>query len=261
MKKIVDKLDILAFIYKNVKVSVNDIIKIFGISVSTAHRVLSKLSEENWVVIEQNTVLYMPFSHFDYVSNMESAIIKNALAYQAVKLISENDKICLSGGSTTIALMLPFIFLNKKNITIISNSSLILRYYLAFSELAIENNITLITIGGSLRKHFFSFGGEYAEDIIYNFNIDKTFMGTESVDVELGFFTETISEHFVESSFMEVSSKVYLVTSSEKFSIKKLYRWTDWDSISGIVTDYEANKFFNRSNFDVYQVDIHNLWV
>ncbi len=259
MKKIVDKEDVLVYIYQHIEVPVKDILNIFNISESTAHRVLKQLSQENWIIIEQHIIYYKPFTLFPY-KDKEKAILINALAWNATKIINEGDVICLSGGSTSIAVILPFIILTKKNITIISNSSLVFQYYLLLHLKASEQNITLLTIGGILRQHFYSFGGEYADEIIDHFNISKTFLGAESINVNQGLFTDTLGESFVETAFMNVSKATYLVATSDKFSSKGKYKWADWGQFKGIISDYNLDIFKKNKVFEIYQVDTKNIW-
>ncbi|MGL5955984.1 MAG: DeoR/GlpR family DNA-binding transcription regulator [Brevinema sp.] len=258
MKKIVDKEEILNFIYKHIKISIEDILDNFHISVSTAYRILKQLDDENWIVFDSNTIYYKPATLFSY-DCIDTVILTHALAWESAKIIQENDVICLSGGSTTIASILPFIILTKKNITIISNSSLVFQYYLLFYNQAIQNSINLITIGGQLRHHFHSFGGEYADQIIEHFNIAKTFLGTECVHEKQGLLTNTLAESFIETAFMKVSEQTYLVASAQKFYKKAKYVWADWNQFNGIISDYDLSNFRNRKNFQCYQLD-KNSW-
>ncbi len=259
MKKIVDKKEVLVYIYQYIEVPIKDILSVFNISESTAHRVLKQLVQEHWITIEQHIIYYKPFTFFPYIEK-EKAILTNALAWNATKIINEGDVICLSGGSTTIAAMLPFIILTKKNITIISNSSLVFQYYLSLYPKALKQNIKLLAIGGVLRQEFNSFGGEYADEIIAHFNILKTFLGAESLVVNQGVFTNILAESFIETAFMKISKATYLVTASSKFSIKGKYKWADWGQFRGIVSDYNLEIFKKNKDFEIYQVDIDDLW-
>lgn len=252
------KEDILEYLYKNTECRIQSLTDRFGISLSTAQRLVRQLINENWAIVNNNVISYMPLCSAKF--EKENMAMQNALAYNAVSLIKEHDVVCLSGGSATIALMMPFIALNKKNIIIITNSFLVFKYYMAFHSMAVSKNIRLIVIGGTIRKQFYSFGGEYAESIIHRFNIEKTFMGTESADIKRGLFSAIPGDYFIESNFFAVSNKTYLVTSKKKFEIKKLYKWGDWNDFSGIVSDYDLSVFSDRKNFHAVQVSPSDPW-
>ncbi|MGL4676357.1 MAG: MarR family transcriptional regulator [Brevinema sp.] len=258
MKKIADKKKILRFIYQRVELSIHDILGHFRLSMSTAYRILKQLECENWIVLDLNSIYYKPSTLFSY-DQIDTARLTNALAWESAKIIQENDVICLSGGSTTVALILPFVILNKKNITIISNSSLVFQYYLLFYDQALQHRINLITIGGQLRHYSYSFGGEYADQIIEHFNISKTFLGSESAHEKQGLFTNTLAESFIETAFMKVSEQTYSVVSAQKFHNKSKYLWAEWTQFDGIISDYDLSNFRERKNFRCYQLQ-KNSW-
>ncbi len=254
MKKIISEKEVLNYIMQNIEVELNDIVKIFSISSSTAHRILRKLGQSNWVDVKQNTIYYKPFTLFNY-DDKNSARITNALSYRASKMINSSDSVGLIGGSTTVASILPFLILENENITIISNNSLALQYYLMFKDYALSKKIHFFVIGGTLRDEYVSFGGEYSEEIIKHFTINKCFIGTQSVDIERGLFTNSVSDRFVETSFIQVAEKAYIVTAATKFNVKKFYRWASWSEFDGIITDYDVSLFKNKENFDAIQVN------
>lgn len=260
MEKSISKLSLLSYIYQNIEVSINDIIEEFHVSISTAYRLARSLREDGWVSIENNKVSYMPFDFFPY-EDKATAFTQNALAFKAIDLIEENEVICLSGGSSTIALILPFIIMYKKNIVIISNSTLVFRYYMKLQRIACQKNISLITIGGTIRSHFYSFGGEYADYIIHRFQIEKTFMGTECVDPLKGLYSDILIESFVERNFFDVSEKTYLLAAAVKFKKKCLYQWASWEDFHGFISDYNFQDFPHKDKIDCIKVDPKTIWL
>lgn len=260
MKQLIEKKDLLSFIYKNVNININLLKENFNISTSTVYRMLQQLKDENWILIDKNNIIYKPFSYINMQEDNFRNILKNALAYKAHELINNGDVICLSGSSTTMSLMIPFIIMNKENITIISNSVLVLRSYLNYYDLAIKKNIILLVIGGTIKKQFYAFNGEYVDNIANNLNIEKSFFGTQSIDPQRGLFMDTLLENMVEKKLMEISKNNYLIANYEKFQTKGLFKWADLCELKGIISDIDLEKIeFSNKNIEKYIMKIEEI--
>lgn len=245
MKKVITEEKILEYVCKNINVSLDDIKNHFGISVSTLHRLVNKL-KNLFITVSDNRVLYIPFSYFEN-KDTETEKIKNKIAYNAVDIIKDGEVICLAGSSSTVSLMLPFILMRKKDVSVITNTVPVLRCYMSLYDIAIKNNITLLTIGGTVPANVMSFGGEYADNIISHFNINKIFISTQGVN-SLGLYVDTPLETYAEKTFLSVSSEKYILADSAKFKSKRLFRWGEWKEFDGIITDREE-KFVNIDGF------------
>ncbi len=250
MKKIIRDESVLHYICQHIVVDFYTLQKHFDISLSTIHRILKSLHP--WVKIDKNKVIYMPFSHFKY-KDLAYEQNKNAIAYKATKLVQDDDTICLAGGSTTIALMVPFIILHSQNVFIITNNIYAISLYLALRDIALAKNISILIVGGLFQYDSFSLTGEYALNLIKNFSIDKTFISTQSVN-KRGFFVNELSYAYVEKCFLENSHKNYILANKEKFGKELLFRWGEWKEFDGIITDYTA-PLHQREGFQVILSD------
>lgn len=239
MRKIVQEAQILEYISCNLEVSLTSLREVFPVSVPTLNRLLAILKRNNWIKIEKDKVIYSPITYFSSYS-MKDIGAKMNLARGALSLIEDGDTIGLAGGSTTVSLMMPFLLLNKKNITVVSNSLLALKYYLDLEYLAKENNISFIALGGMIQSHEYVFETDYAETVTANYRIDKTFMTTSGADVDRGLFGDSPKEFSIEKHLMKVSGKNYLLCTKDKFNKKHLYKWADWANFSGLITDYQV---------------------
>ncbi|WP_300367244.1 DeoR/GlpR family DNA-binding transcription regulator [Brachyspira sp.] len=260
MKQVIEKKYLLNFIYKNVNTNINSLKEEFNISTSTVYRLLHQLRDENWIVIDKNNIIYKPFSYINIQEDNTKNIIQNAIAYKSHELINNGDVICLSGSSTTMSLMIPFIVMNKENITMISNSVLVLKNYLDYYNLAVEKNIILLVIGGTIKKQFYAFNGEYVDNIANNLNIEKAFFGTQSIDPQRGLFMDTLLENMVEKKLMEISKKNYLIANYEKFQTKGLFKWADLNELNGIISDINLDDIeFSNKNIEKYIMKIEDI--
>ncbi|MGL5955988.1 MAG: hypothetical protein ACRC0X_05225 [Brevinema sp.] len=234
MKENIRKQRILNFICQQIVVDLTVLSKEFSISLSTVHRILKSLSP--WVKVNKNKVFYTPFLYFKY-TDIHYEQHKNNIAYHTSTLVNKGETICLAGGSTTVALMIPFIISNNKDILILTNNIYAISLFLVFRDLALSKNITLHIIGGSIQHDFFSLGGEYASNLIKNFSIDKTFIGTKSAN-KRGFFSNSLTPAYIEKLFLEHSKKNYILINKEKFFQQYLFRWSQWEEFDGLITDH-----------------------
>ncbi len=250
MKKIIRDESVLHYICQHIVVDFHTLQKHFDISLSTIHRILKSL--QPWIKADKNKVIYISFIDYKY-KDLAYEQSKNAIAYKATKLIQDGDIICLAGGSTTIALMIPFIILQCQNIFIITNNIYAISLYLTLRDSALAKNITLLIVGGLIQYDSLSLEGEYSLNLIKNFNIDKTFISTESVD-KRGFFMNTLTYAYVEKCFLENSHKNYMLANKEKFHRELLFRWSEWKEFDGIITNY-TEPLQQREDFEVILSD------
>ncbi|MGL4676359.1 MAG: hypothetical protein ACRCWI_01665 [Brevinema sp.] len=236
MKENIRNHRILNFICQHIIIDLPTLSKEFRISLSTVHRILKSLAP--WVQVNKNQVFYTPFLSLKY-TDISYEQHKNNIAYHTSTLINEGETICLAGGSTTVALMIPFIISNNQNILILTNNIYAISLFLIFREQAFHKNITLHLIGGSIQHDFFSLGGEYASNLIKNFRIDKTFISTKSAN-ERGVFSNSLTPIYIEKLFLENSQKNYILINKEKFSKKYLFRWGEWIEFDGLITNYST---------------------
>ncbi|MGL5720870.1 MAG: hypothetical protein ACRCY4_00500 [Brevinema sp.] len=258
MKKVIDESDVLEYISRQVCVKYAEMEQYFGISNSTLYRICTRLKKRGWVELDKTMAFYTPCTIIPPSSAIDLPL-KNALAQRAAELVESGDIICLAGSSIAVSLIFPFLVRSKKNVTIVSNSILVLRSYFNLSHEADESDIKLIALGGTIKKKELSFGGEYVNMVTSNLSIHKTFVGTEAADFSRGLFVDHIDNTAIEQKLMAVSKETYLVTDKSKFTEKKLFKWADWSEITGLVSDYSAIDEEIPPNLNYYNQQFHPL--
>ena len=236
MKKIITEEQLFDYISNCIEISTYELQQHFNISSATLNRMLKVMREKKLILVKNQIVIYRPASHFIY-TNLQLEQRKNIVAKKAALSIKNNTVIGLSGGST-VSFMCPYIIINKKDITIISNSITVLKIFLDLHPISKQNNISLITLGGNLQEELYSFSGEYSKEILSKFNIDCSYIGVESINVENNaVYTSIPHETDIDCLMMKHSQKNYIVCLKEKFSISKLYKWSDLSDFDRIFSD------------------------
>ena len=238
MKKIITEEQLFDYISSHIEIPTRELQQYFSVSSATLNRMLKIMREKHLIMVKNQIVIYRPASHFIY-TDVQLEQRKNIVAKKAILSIKNNTVIGLSGGST-VSFMCPYIIMNKKDITIISNSITVLKIFLDLHPIAKQNNISLITLGGSLQEEFHSFSGEYSKEILSKFNIDCSYIGVESINIKNNaLYTVLLHETDIDCLMMKHSQKNYIVCLKEKFTINKLYKWSDLSDFNGIFSDNE----------------------
>lgn len=238
MKKIITEEQLFDCVSSHIEIPTRELQQYFSISSATLNRMLKIMREKKMILVKNQIVIYRPASHFMY-TDLQLEQRKNIVAKKATLSIKNNIVIGLSGGST-VSFMCPYIIMNKKDITIISNSITVLKIFLDLHPIAKQNNISLITLGGNLQEELHSFSGEYSKEILSKFNIECSYIGVESINLKnKAVYTTIPHETDIDCLMMKHSQKNYIVCLKEKFSVNKLYKCNDLSDFDGIFSDNE----------------------
>ena len=163
------------------KVLVGDLSREFGVTKETIRRDLDKLEEDGLAkktyggaVKNNNFNLDLPF-HVRKQTNMES---KQYIASVIGSMINDGDYIMLD--SSTTALCVIRSILQKKKITLITNSIEILL------ELSNKPDWTVISTGGTLKGDSLSLVGSQAERTVSGYHVDVAICSCMGIENDIG---------------------------------------------------------------------------
>ena len=223
--------DIEDYIYENKTVTLDQLCRVFDVSKNTIRRDIKELVEDGHfkkiyggVTVKDNKDL-LPFSERN-ISNLDA---KKKIAEKAAALVEDSDVIFIDSGTTTIH-MIDYIK-DKKNLTVITNN------LEAMIRVIPYENIKLITLSGELDRNILSFTGDTASLVLKSYNISKAFMASAGVSVDGGVTNSSTKEYDIKSSAVVRSSKVYLLTSQDKFNQIAIMTYCTLDKLTGIITD------------------------
>lgn len=224
---------ILEMIEKEGSVKVSKLIQMFDVSIETVRRDLEGLEKMGYLkrvyggaVLRKNTQDRLNYEKRE-VECMDEKI---EIAKTAIKQIEEGQSIALNGGTTCVEIAKE-LKKNFKRLTIITNS-LRIAY-----ELADTSGFTVILAGGILNGKEYSFSGEYAEDLLSNFTVDKAFISVGGVSLTRGITDYLIEEAGIQKKFMEISTEVVILADSNKIDNISLVKIADVQDVNLIITD------------------------
>ncbi len=157
---------------------------------------------------------------------------KISIAKRAYEIIEDYETVILDS-ATTVTSMCNFIKEGgKKGLTVVTNSPK------AVVELLNCPHVTIIMIGGQVRKSIASCIGALAHGMLKNVRADKAFIGINGVDLESDVITTpNMFESDVKRAMMNSAKQSYILADSTKFGKTFLSRVCNAAEVDGIVTD------------------------
>lgn len=198
---------------KNGRALVAELSTEFGVSEMTIRRDLQELEENGWIErvhggallsSRQKNRLEPPA-----LERMNSMTLeKKRIADYVVGLVEEGDMLFVGSGTTTlyIAQMLS----KRDDITVVSNALPIL------NELANNSKMTVIGVGGFLRRDELSMIGSLAEAEIRNLRVDKVIMGMRGIHPAHGLTSDHPQELLTDRQIMSISETVIVAADHTK---------------------------------------------
>ncbi|MEW5785716.1 MAG: DeoR/GlpR family DNA-binding transcription regulator [Bacillota bacterium] len=225
-KKIIDILG------HNQYADVSNLSNLFNVSEMTIRRDLEKLEKEGEVIrIYGGAQLKTKKS---YEGTIEERLNVNksekaALAKKAAGLIEDGDVI--SFDASTTALEISKLIKTKKKLTVITNNISIA------IELSDATDITVILLGGFLRRISLSLVGAAQRKVLESMYIDKAFISSKALSLEQGLTDATVEEGEAKQAMIERSNKVFVVVDRTKLGKVAFFQVCGKETIDKIITD------------------------
>lgn len=154
---------------------------------------------------------------------------KEAIALAAQKLITQDDAIILTSGSTMTVLAEKLQPLGTLNVVTPSVGIAVL--------LNTKDNVKVLLLGGELNKKSISVKGGYAEMGLKNVSCSKLFVGCDGIDLSSGITCSNIEESRLTNAMMAASSKTIVLTDSSKFGRRGFGKICNVEDVDIIITD------------------------
>lgn len=155
--------------------------------------------------------------------------VKYAIACAAAELVNDGDAIILDSGSTTSQMAQQLV--GKKDLVVMTNA-----LNIAF-ELANNEQVDLMVVGGSVRRKSWSLYGPAAEQHMRQFRFDKLFLGVDGFDLLSGITTPDPGEAQLNRAMCDVAREVIAVADASKFGRTSFCMIREIGQIQCLVTD------------------------
>lgn len=157
---------------------------------------------------------------------------KQAIAQLASTFAQEGEVIVLDVGTTTLEMAKAIR--DRRSITVFT-ASLLIAQVLASSE------ISVVMVGGTLRKKEMSVAGPIPPQVISQFHFDRFFLGTAGVSVESGFTDFSIDDVEVKKAFLARSKEVIALADHTKLDQVSFASICPLGAVHRLITDSSAD--------------------
>ncbi len=230
-QKIIEKINIDGTVH------VSDLSEELDVTEETIRRDLDVLDQKNQlsrthggaVAVENNSKAELSFN----VRENRLKKYKIEIAKKALNLIEEGETIFLDASTTAMYLARELSSYN--NLTVITNSIKIML------ELIDEDNITVISTGGTLRANSFSFVGPLANETVKKYFADKIFASCKGISIQHGATDSNELEIEVKENMIKQAKEIIIIADHCKLNNVGLAKFVEFDQISKIITDNDAD--------------------
>lgn len=217
------------------KVEIKDLSNKLNVSEMTIRRDLKYLEEKGILEKVSKGAIVNPIKSTDSVDDTlnlrthQNIEEKKVIAKYASTLINDGDIVCLDA-STTVYEMCPYI-VNKKNITLVTNSVRICNYFNNYK------NVNVILAGGMLRYGTLSLIGADTIKFLRQYNTNKLFISGKALSYESGLTDINMFEIETKQAAMENASEIILLLDHTKLNKTSLIKTCDIKNISKVIID------------------------
>ena len=238
---------ILSILNQKRKITVSELSELLGVSEVTMRKDLSQLEKSGLIDREHG---YAMLPKTDDISNRLSFNyeVKKRIAQKAAESVRDGETIMIESGSCC-ALLAEEIVINKRDVTIITNS--------AFIAAFVRNKIgsRIILLGGEYQNEAQVMVGPLVKICAENFHVEKLFAGTDGFDSR-GAMSGDLMRAEAVRTMAESARNVIILTESKKFAQTGVVLLLPFERISEIYTDDQIDKETTQ-NLESKGIQIH----
>lgn len=226
------KLKIIDLLNQNKKVTVTELVRLFNVSSATIRSDLRELNDKGQIIrthggaIAETGAGYEPDTAQKRDLNLAA---KQQIAQIAIGLINPGDTVIFDTGTTTLELAR--LLTQRQRITAVTNDLEIAR---VLEEM---RSISVVMLGGELRKNFHCTVGAAGIDMLDRLSVDKAFMGTNSLSLSKGASTPNIQQAEIKKAMIASAQKVILLCSRRKLGKDSFVHFASLDQIDTLITE------------------------
>jgi DeoR/GlpR family transcriptional regulator of sugar metabolism len=230
---------LLRYIEQQQRITVNQIVAQFDVSLATARRDLETLADQGKVQRVHGGAIAVhqaPPEPPVLQRASEQSSEKARIGQAAADLICDGETIFLSSGTTVLEVARRLR--GKRNLTVITNSVLVV------NELASSVDITVISLGGILRQSEMSLIGHITELALSELRADKVILGIRAIDPDSGLTSGYVPETMTDRAILKIGREVIVVADHTKCGASATAFVAPITSVHTLITDSGTPKDF-----------------
>ena len=229
---------IISILSDRKKITVLELAELLKVSDVTIRKDLAIL-EEKGLLKREHGFATMPESDDVSTRMIFSYEIKRKIAQKALESIKDGETLMIESGSCC-ALLAEEIVLNRRGITIITNSIFIANF------LRDKVGARIILLGGEFQPESQVMIGPLIKKCAENFNVDKIFMGTDGFN-DVGAMSGDLMRAEAVRNMKKSARQAIILTESKKFTQSGIVPLINYGEIDFIYTDDKISE--DKRNF------------
>jgi DeoR/GlpR family transcriptional regulator of sugar metabolism len=158
---------------------------------------------------------------------------KERIGQAVAKMILPGETVFIGSGTTALAVAQALT--GREQLTVVTNALTVI------NALVSSPGITVVVVGGFLRRSELSLIGHLAETAMQDMRVDKVIMGMRGIHPEHGLTSDHMQELMTDRSILGISDQVIVVADHTKFGHVAASRTAAVTEARLIVTDTQAS--------------------
>lgn len=234
---------ILDLIKRDGQVEISTLSKIFDVTEMTIRRDLDTFASDHDIVRTHGGAMLadiqesieLPYER--RITSQEDE--KKRIAMKALGLIKHGQTLFFDSGTTTY-FMAQKIGNERTNTILTTGINLV-------PELLNRQGISVIMIGGDIRRNTISSSGPLAEEQLKRFCVDIAFLGANGVGEDGNVYIGNSTEYGVKNTVMNIAKETYLLVDSSKFWCSQFLHYANLVDFDGVIVDSNlSQKIVNK---------------
>lgn len=226
-------MQVLELLKRDGEVEINTLCRMFNVTDMTIRRDLDNLSKEHNIIRTHGGAILGVEDQIVEPSYERRIIskgdLKEKIARRALKLVKAGDKLFIDSGTTT--------YYMAKNMSNENRNIIVTNGLNIASEIINRRYISVVLIGGDLRRNTLSTRGALAEEQLQRFKVDTAFLGANAIGSDGNIYVGNTSETGFKKCVIKSASRTYILLDSSKFDSYNLISYTYARDVTGIITD------------------------
>lgn len=227
------KRQVLKILTENASISVSEISEQLGVSAVTIRSDLESLAENGLIIRTRGGGI--PAFHQSIIDRQKAmAAEKLSIAKAAADLVTDGDRIMIVAGTTTS--LIPRFLLGKRDVHIVTNSTLLLPY------VRINPALHVTVIGGRFSASAEAMVGPIALRQLTQFHVRMAFLGTDGFSVDKGFTAHQVEVAEVVRHMAGQAEQCILCVDSSKYGKAGFAHILPLAKVSSVMTDDKLSR-------------------
>ncbi|WP_228481077.1 DeoR/GlpR family DNA-binding transcription regulator [Vibrio fluminensis] len=222
-------------------VSVIQLADEYGVSKVTVRNDLDSLENKGLLIRSHGGAMQKTTTTNESMNSLKGNLHvneKKAIAKAGVDYIHNGDSLIIGAGTTTEQLV--HLLEEFDNLFVITNG---LNILLAIPR---NDNISIVSTGGSLHQNSMSFYGSLAEESIEKYHVNKMIVGIDGLNIEAGITTHSEHEARFYKAMRKATDKCIVLADSSKLGKVSVHKIMPCSDIDVLITDKRISKEYRE---------------